>query len=159
MTKAIRPPDELRGVGAEAFAAVAEAVKPGGPLDADRFARLLLQAGRLGRPVLLFDAWFGQVIDASTLAAHVGRVWNMAEYPVAVLARKRGARSSQQPASRPTAAPHSAPPVRSSSGAAACPSAGPTGRGPPGVSSLHLVRCSLTTPAGARTSMWSTPSH
>ncbi|MEV4505443.1 hypothetical protein [Streptomyces klenkii] len=76
---------EPRDLSAEAFAAVAEAAECGELLDAERFTELLLMAGRLDGPALLFDAWFGKTIDAGTLAAHVGRVWNMAEYPDAAL--------------------------------------------------------------------------
>ncbi|MFD9596799.1 hypothetical protein ACFWA9_29180 [Kitasatospora sp. NPDC059973] len=81
------PGSELRDLSEEAFAAVAEAAECGELLDADRFAALLLKAGRLDGPALLFDAWFGQAIDAATLAAHVGQVWSMAEYPDATLDR------------------------------------------------------------------------
>ncbi|MGW2259074.1 hypothetical protein ACWCXE_14755 [Streptomyces sp. NPDC001780] len=48
---------------------------------------MLLRGGRCDGPALLFDAWFGYVIDAGTLAAHIGRVWSMAEYPDAALDR------------------------------------------------------------------------
>ncbi|GGX40935.1 hypothetical protein [Streptomyces noursei] len=81
------PQGDPRNLGAEAFTAVADAAECGALLDAGRFADLLLMAGRLDGPALLFDAWFGKTIDAGTLAAHVGRVWNMAEYPDAALDR------------------------------------------------------------------------
>jgi hypothetical protein len=88
MTNALSPADEPCDLGAEAFTTVAEAAKRGEIFGVDRFAGLLLQAGRLDGPALLFDAWFGQVIEAETLAAHVGKVWSMAEYPDAALDRK-----------------------------------------------------------------------
>ncbi|MGY1548283.1 hypothetical protein [Streptomyces sp. MN6] len=81
------PQGEPRDLGAEAFAAVAEAAGCGELLDAGRFAELLLMVGRLDGPALLFDAWSGETIDASTLTAHVGQVWSMAEYPDAALDR------------------------------------------------------------------------
>ncbi|AIA08577.1 hypothetical protein DC74_8173 [Streptomyces noursei] len=85
--EAASPQDNLRDLGAEAFAAVAEAAERGELLDTGRFAELLLRAGRLDGPALLFDAWFGEAIDTRTLAAHVGSVWSMAEYPDAALDR------------------------------------------------------------------------
>ncbi|MFD4535659.1 hypothetical protein ACFWNL_18465 [Kitasatospora sp. NPDC058397] len=75
----------VRNLNEEAFAEVAEAVEGGETLDAERFAQLLLRAGRLDGPALTFDAWFGEVIAEGTLAAHLGRVWSMAEYPDAAL--------------------------------------------------------------------------
>ncbi|MGK3110639.1 hypothetical protein [Streptomyces sp. WAC05858] len=78
---------ELRDLGAEAFAAVAEAAERAELFEVERFAELLLLAGRLDGPALLFDAWVGETIDARTLAAHVGCVWSMAEYPDAALDR------------------------------------------------------------------------
>ncbi|MFF2548299.1 hypothetical protein ACFVUY_37880 [Kitasatospora sp. NPDC058063] len=74
-----------RDLNEEAFAAVTEAVELGEQLDAERFAELLLMAGRLDGPALIFDAWLGEVINEDTLAAHLGRVWSMAEYPDAAL--------------------------------------------------------------------------
>ncbi|RLU82562.1 hypothetical protein CTZ27_30030 [Streptomyces griseocarneus] len=88
MPQATSSPDEPVDLVAEAFAAVAEAAEHGELLDADRFAGLLLQAGRLDGPALLFDAWFGQVIDVGTLSAQIGRVWSMSEYPDAALGRE-----------------------------------------------------------------------
>ncbi|MEV6421642.1 hypothetical protein [Streptomyces sp. NPDC051662] len=95
MTKASSPPTvqaatpipqgEPCDLGAEAFAAVAEAAKQGELLDCARFGELLLWAGRLDGPALLFDGWLGEAIDVGTLAAHIGRVWSMAEYPDAAL--------------------------------------------------------------------------
>ncbi|WP_439681712.1 hypothetical protein [Embleya sp. MST-111070] len=100
----------VRDLGAEAFAAVAGASTRGELLGAERFADLLLRAGRLDGPALLFDAWFGEAIDAGTLAAHVGRVWSMAEYPDATLDRPAwralfgaaGFTADGRPAERPT---------------------------------------------------------
>ncbi|QSY49549.1 MULTISPECIES: hypothetical protein [Streptomyces] len=85
MTKATGPPADqpdvapicrgrLRDLGAEAFAAIAEAAERCELLGVERFAELLLRAGRLDGPALLFDAWSGETIDARTLAAHVGQV-------------------------------------------------------------------------------------
>ncbi|MFI7087608.1 hypothetical protein ACIBUR_28940 [Streptomyces anulatus] len=54
----------MRDLGAEAFATVAEAAARGGLLDAERFDELLLHAGRLDGPALLFDAWVGEAATA-----------------------------------------------------------------------------------------------
>lgn len=51
------------------------------------FDRVLLRAGRLDGPATLFDAWYGDRITTDTLAAVIGRVWSMAEYPDACLDR------------------------------------------------------------------------
>ncbi|PJN36650.1 hypothetical protein CG747_32495 [Streptomyces sp. CB02959] len=81
------PQGNPRDLGAEAFAAVAEAAERGELLDTGRFAELLVRVGRLDGPALLFDAWFGEAINTRTLAAHIGWVWSMAEYPDAALDR------------------------------------------------------------------------
>jgi len=91
MTEATSPPTvpllPVRDLQAEAFAAVAQAADHRELLSTERFAALLLLAGRLDGPALLFDAWFGEVIEVGTLAGHIGRVWSMAEYPDAALDR------------------------------------------------------------------------
>ncbi|MFJ5592825.1 hypothetical protein ACIQCG_24130 [Streptomyces noursei] len=107
--EAASPQHNLRDLGAEAFAAVAEAAERGELLDTGRFAELLLRAGRLDGPALLFDAWFGEAIATRTLAAHVGSVWSMAEYPDAALDRpawrelfaKAGFTADGRPATHP----------------------------------------------------------
>jgi hypothetical protein len=50
-------------------------------LDLEQFEEHLDVAGRVDGPAILLDAWFGKQISAETLAAVVGRVWQMAEYP------------------------------------------------------------------------------
>lgn len=52
-----------------------------GILDLDQFEEHLDHAGRINGPAVLFDAWFGKQISPQTLAAVIGRVWQMAEYP------------------------------------------------------------------------------
>ncbi|MFD8597642.1 hypothetical protein ACFV1L_21830 [Kitasatospora sp. NPDC059646] len=103
------PEPVLRDLTEEALAAVAEAADLGEHLDADQLGKLLLQAGRLYGPALLYDAWFGEVIDAAALAAHIGRVWSMAEYPDSALDREdwrelftaAGYTADGEPAERP----------------------------------------------------------
>ncbi|MFF8960855.1 hypothetical protein [Streptomyces sp. NPDC014894] len=104
-------PGELRDLAAEASAAVAEAARRGDQIGADRFAGLLLRAGRTEGPVLLSTAWSTGTITAETLSVHVGRVWSMAEYPDAALDRPvwtalfaaAGFTVDGHPAERPTA--------------------------------------------------------
>lgn len=51
------------------------------PLDLDTFEQWLGRVGRVDRPALLFDAWYSEKIDRSTLTAVIGNVWSDAEYP------------------------------------------------------------------------------
>ncbi len=59
----------------------------GETLTADEWQDLALGAGRIHGPALLWAAWWGDVIDADALAALVGSVWAMAEYPDRALSR------------------------------------------------------------------------
>lgn len=52
-----------------------------GSLSKNELEQRLLGAGRVNGPAILFDAWCGDEIDASTLASVIGSVWSMAEYP------------------------------------------------------------------------------
>ncbi|MEU5417858.1 hypothetical protein [Streptomyces sp. NPDC020667] len=181
MTKAISSPDEPCDLEAEAFAAVAKTAEHGEVLGADRLAELLLQAGRLNGPALLFDAWFGQVIDVGTLVAQVGRVWSMAEYPDAALDREvwrrlfatAGFTVDGRPAERPARLIElwrgSVPERRADWSWSACRAVAEgyaTGSGArrPATgrltaSSLRPARCSPISPAATRTSTCSTPTH
>src|SRR5688572_18056294 len=60
---------------------------PADRLDADGFVALLMRAGRVYGPALLLDAWYGDKIDAMTLAAVIGDVWSSAEFPERALGR------------------------------------------------------------------------
>jgi hypothetical protein len=108
----------VRDLAGEALAEVRAAER----LDTDRFDDLLLQAGRVHGPALLFDAWYGKKINSETLTAVIGDVWSVAEYPELALGRRTwlelfdaaGYTADGKPAERPSdvltlyrGAPHS----------------------------------------------------
>lgn len=70
----------------------------------------ILRAGRINGPALLFDAWYSDQITPGTLAALIGDVWSMAEYPDRALDRETwvemfqaaGYTADGKPAEKPT---------------------------------------------------------
>lgn len=76
----------------------------------DEFERWVERVGRTNAPALLFDAWYGEIIDQDTLTAVVGPIWSDAEYPDRCLDRDiwrdlfdaGGYTVDGQPAERPT---------------------------------------------------------
>ena len=66
---------------------IAELARRGRTLTADQWEDLALGAGRIHGPELLYSAWRGHVIAVEAVAAVVGSVWAMSEYPDRSLAR------------------------------------------------------------------------
>lgn len=48
---------------------------------AEEFDRWAGWVGRTNAPALLYDAWYGEIINRETLTAYVGPIWSGAEYP------------------------------------------------------------------------------
>ncbi|MEV0012874.1 hypothetical protein [Streptomyces sp. NPDC047973] len=76
-------------VQGHAFTLLTDAALAGDEWDADALGRVLGWGGKLAGPHLLSDAWDGGLIDAATVAAHIGAVWSAAEYPDAELGHVR----------------------------------------------------------------------
>jgi hypothetical protein len=75
----------VRDLAGDSFAEVHAADR----LDLDRFSTLLLRAGLVNVPALLFEAWYGKKISRETLTAVISGVWSAAKYPESALGRKR----------------------------------------------------------------------
>lgn len=61
----------------------------GGTISSTELDQYLLAEGRNGGPAVLWVAWEGEMISYDTLAAHVGAVWSLAEFPDQCLEREQ----------------------------------------------------------------------
>lgn len=76
-------------VEAHAFTVLTDAVLAGDEWDAQALGTVLGWGGRLAGPYLLADAVDGGLVDGHAVAAHIGRVWSLADYPDEALGHDR----------------------------------------------------------------------